>query len=223
MMKVKKLKVIIISMVIMTVSIVPISAASTVEQTMAEKIFPEKEVKADLEKARNQIVYSDKGSGARIKIGTTSSAKTTGTYPKRSGVIMVTSDKYKGLIPTGHAAIVYSKNIVVEALSKGVTKGKNNWEDSKDECWGVTTYNTTDGQDATVADMCYSEIGKPYNYNYLNIKTRSKYYCSHLIYAKYLDRYGIDLNTDAYTKKAVHPMELVNTSKTYTIYYNKNK
>jgi len=28
-----------------------------------------------------------------------------GTYPRRKGVILVTKDKFKGIIPTGHAAL----------------------------------------------------------------------------------------------------------------------
>ena len=135
----------LLSMVLLTVNSAPVNATSTMENSAAV-VFSEKEVKADLKKARSQTVYSDKGNGTRKKIGTTSSATTTGTYPKRSGVIMVTSDKYKGLIPTGHAAIVYSKDTVVESLSQGVTTGDNKWNKSKKECWGVTTYNTTDGR-----------------------------------------------------------------------------
>lgn len=39
---------------------------------------------------------------------------------QQEGGILVTKDKYKGLIPTGHAAIIYTKNSVIESLSKGV-------------------------------------------------------------------------------------------------------
>ena len=36
-------------------------------------------------------------------------AKITGKYPVRKGTILVTSDAYKGLIPTGHAAMVWNE------------------------------------------------------------------------------------------------------------------
>jgi len=50
-----------------------------------------------------------------------------GQYPTRKGVILVTGDKYKGLIPTGHAAIIYTSEVLVESLSQGVTTGRNDW------------------------------------------------------------------------------------------------
>lgn len=36
-----------------------------------------------------------------------SRAAYSGTYPTYKGTILVTSDKFKGLVPTGHAAIVF--------------------------------------------------------------------------------------------------------------------
>lgn len=56
-----------------------------------------------------------------------------------------------------------------------------------------------------------------YNYNYFNVKTRAKFYCSHLVWASFKDKYKIDLNTSAFGR-AVHPLELVSTSKTRTVY-----
>lgn len=44
-----------------------------------------------------------------------------------------------------------------------------------------------------------------------------KFYCSQLVWAAFKDNYGIDLDTSDFGD-AVHPMELVNSSKTYTIY-----
>lgn len=56
-----------------------------------------------------------------------------------------------------------------------------------------------------------------YNYNFLNVNTRTKFYCSQLVWASYLDLYEIDLNTST-LGNIITPMELVNTDKTYTIY-----
>lgn len=47
------------------------------------------------------------------------------------GIILVTTDLYKGVIESGHAAIVYSESKVVEALADGVVLGKNNWAKTK--------------------------------------------------------------------------------------------
>ena len=186
-----------------------------------DKVFPKKETTKELKKARKQKIYEDKSCKKVMGVAGT---KESGCYPTRPGVILVTSDSYKNLIPTGHAAIVYNNKQVIESLSKGVSLGKNNWRQKTNEMWGVTTVGTSENQDKTIVDMCYLEykLGAPYNYNYLNIKTRKKFYCSHLIYAKYLDRYCIDLNTSAYTYQAIHPLELVNTTKTCALYYHKN-
>lgn len=140
-----------------------------------------------------------------------------GTYPTRKGVILVTQDSYKNLLPTGHSAIIYSKNYVVEATSKGVVKGKNNWNQVRRTCFGVTVKATTKTQDAKAADWCYKQKSKPYNYNYLNVSTRKKFYCAQLIWAAFKDLYKIDLNM-YYFGKAIHPVELINTSKTKIIY-----
>ena len=59
-----------------------------------------------------------------------------GTYPGKKGYILVTKDPY-GKIPTGHAAIIYSKNVVVEALGQGVVSVRNDWKMSKRSCYGV--------------------------------------------------------------------------------------
>lgn len=144
-------------------------------------------------------------------------ARSMGIYPTRKGLILVTADAYKDLIPTGHAAIVYNATTVVESLAKGVTTGNNNWNESKKSCYGVTVKGTTITQDEAAANWCYNQISKPYNFIYLNTSTREKFYCSQLIWAAYLDNYGIDLNTDTFWN-AVHPLELVSSDKTKLVY-----
>lgn len=141
-----------------------------------------------------------------------------GAYPTRTGVILVTPDAYKNLIPTGHAAMVLNKSLVVESLSSGVVIRSNNWKSTKKTVYGVTVKATTCAQDTKAAQWCTNQIGKPYNWNYFDTTTRKKFYCSHLIWAAYLDLYQINMNTNIFGK-AVHPMELVYSSKTSTIYY----
>jgi len=138
-------------------------------------------------------------------------------YPTRTGVILVTKDRYKNLIPTGHAAIVYSPKYVIESCKNGVTMGKNKWHKTKKTVWGVTVKETSDKQDRLAAEWCRRKIGKKYNFNYANIKTRKRFYCSQLVWASYKDNFNIDLNTKKYGQ-AIHPMELVYTDKTKTIY-----
>jgi uncharacterized protein YycO len=72
-----------------------------------------------IEKANAMPIKADKGANL-TRAGF-------GGYPRRKGVILVTDDKYKGIIPTGHSAIVYSDKLVVEALDSGVKYGNNNW------------------------------------------------------------------------------------------------
>jgi uncharacterized protein YycO len=167
---------------------------------------------------------------AMMPAGVYAKAKRTGKYPSQPGIILVTPDKYKNLIPTGHAAIVYNKNYVIESVAQGVIRGKNNWERRKSKIYGLRVKNTSAAQRKKASRWCEKKIGKKYNYDYFNTKTRSKFYCSHLIWAAYKDNYKIDLNTPAFarTKKVgrhktvyqnpVHPMELVKSSKTATVY-----
>ncbi len=177
----------------------------------ADTIKYEEDIEAAVALAESQPVVSDKGS----KISTFA---TTGTYPTRKGVILATdtNDSLGGKTFVGHAAIIYSEQIVVEALKK-VSLGKNNWNISKTRCWGVTVKGTTMGQDAAAADWCYRQIGKSYNYNFANVSTRNSFYCSQFVWASFKDLYGIDLNTGT-LGAIVTPMELVNTDKTSVIY-----
>ncbi len=176
-----------------------------------EPEYNEQDIAAMWEEVSSQPVMPDKSSGSLV------AARAFGSYPTRKGVILVTPDKYKNLIPTGHAAIVYTSSTVVESLDTGVTTGANNWNSTKSACYGVTVSGTTTAQDAQAADWCYSQRGKPYNWNYIDRWTRSSFYCSQLVYASFLDNFGIDLDTAAWLS-AVHPMELVDSSNTYTVY-----
>ena len=168
-------------------------------------------------KVKSKPIEADKvpTNNSVVKSSTTTSS--TGTYPTRNGVILVTADAYKGLIPTGHAAIIWTYGTVVESLSGGVTTGPSNWYSTKKTCYGVTVRGTTNDQDNEASNWCYNQFGKKYNFDYFNPYTRSKFYCSQLVYAAFLDLYGIDMNTSA-SGVAVHPMALVNTPETSLLY-----
>lgn len=187
----------------------PVSAATSSSKSSP---FLVSQIALYYEQAYRYNVFNDKN-----KPYSKDYRRKSGKYPTRKGVILVTQDSYKNLLPTGHSAIIHSKNYVVEATSKGVVKGKNNWNQVRKTCFGVTVKATTIAQDAKAADWCYKQRSKPYNYNYLNVNTRKKFYCAQLIWAAFKDLYKIDLNM-YYFKNAVHPVELINSSKTKIIY-----
>jgi len=153
------------------------------------------------------------------------------SYPTRSGTILVTTDPWVakwGIVffqGFGHSAIVYNTSQVVESISSGVTLGANDWYTARKKVTGVTVSSTTTAQDSQAASWAYSQIGKPYNINYYDMGTRSKFYCSQLVWAAFKDKYGIDLNTSQWDinllfihETAIAPTELVSTPKTSTIY-----
>lgn len=140
-----------------------------------------------------------------------------GKYPSRPGTILVTPDKYKGLIPTGHAAIVEDDKHIIESLASGVQRSDNDWEKWRSRIYGLKVKKTTKKQDRKALAYCIKQIGKKYNFNYYNVKTRKKFYCSHLVWAAFKDKLRVDMNTKAFGK-AVHPLELVDSKETSVIY-----
>lgn len=179
-----------------------------------QQIFPNEQVAALQEQASHLPVEADKTENRQFSFASTTKNS---SYPTRSGVILVTNDKYKGLIPTGHAAIIYSYNTVIESLSCGVVAGPNNWNYSKQTCYGVTATGTSVTQDKNAAEWCYKQIGKPYNYNFINIWTRDRFYCSQLVWAAFYDNFRINLSTNA-LNIPIHPIELVISPHTNVIY-----
>lgn len=190
-----------------------VSAAEATPMS-AEEVFPEAQVEALQEKVANLPIYHDKDENGEFQLNRT---RATGTYPTRKGVILVTDDKYKGIIPTGHAAIIYSSSTVVESLENGVVMGANDWNTSKSTCYGVSVSGTTATEDKEAANWCYRQLGKPYNWNYFNTSTRTAFYCSQLVWASFYDNYDIDLSTSSFGS-AIHPSELADSSYTYIIY-----
>lgn len=153
-----------------------------------------------------------------------------GTYPVRKGVILYTPDKFKGL-PIGHAAMVYDKDYIYEATpDKGVYRGKNNWNKEKTQAYGLGVKGTSVAQDAKAGEYCKRQEKKPYNWAMSSIQRRDAFYCSHLIYAAYLDTCKVDLNTpkfdggyaaDGRLYRAIHPSELLSGPNTVLLYRKK--
>lgn len=141
----------------------------------------------------------------------------TNLYPSRKGIILVTDVKVSGIVPTGHAAIVYNGTYCVESVAEGVVLGKNNWNTQYQNCAAAAVEGTTFAQDEAVGNWCYRQIGKPYNWSYYNISRRDAFYCAQLVWAGYNDLCGIDLNTSE-AGAAIHPLELLWSPNTYKVY-----
>lgn len=140
------------------------------------------------------------------------------SYPTRNGVILVTTDGVSSGIGTGHAGIIWTSTTVVESfLNGGVQTKPNNWNTCYKSVYGVTTIGTTTSQDNEASNWCWRKTGLPYNWNFWDTSTRSKFYCSHLVWAAFKDLYGINTDDDG---GIVWPVDLVN-SKNTTIVYSK--
>lgn len=161
-----------------------------------------------LDHANSAPILRDKGTSlGAAAAGTVAAAAGFGAYPTRPGVILVTPDPYtasKGVvsIPTGHAAIIWSTKSVVESLDVGVVKRPNDWSSSKQQVYGLTVRGTTVAQDNAASNWAYAQIGKPYLWpwesnwqGYFQTWRRDKFYCSHLVWAAFKDKFGIDLST----------------------------
>lgn len=160
-----------------------------------------------------------------IKIKITPQSKKN-AYPTSMGQILVTPDFYKNLLPTGHSAIIINRNQVIEALSNGIVYGKNNWNATKKKVYGLQVNNVSSNNMKKVINYIKKQVGKKYNYNFYDTKTRKKFYCSQIIWAAFLDTLKINLDTKLLgyaTGKnyaIVHPIELVLSNKTKVVYYH---
>ncbi len=229
----------------MGMSFVGVQAKDIEKMTDKEKneyinrIFDPKKVEENIRKGNRKNIYIPKDSKKMMPM-----RKAKGRYPKRKGVILYTSDKYKG-IPLGHAGMVIDKKWTIEAVKEGVRWKKNDWDTRYKKAYALGVKGTSVRQDARAGDYCIKQLNKDYNYNYYNISTRKKFYCSHLVYAAYLDTCGVDLNTPEFDsfvpvyrasrinysnikpydvpdhierRKAIHPSELLSGPKTTLLY-----
>jgi uncharacterized protein YycO len=191
------------------------------EIAYVEEVFPESKVKELKKLADEKPIMPDKVANGTCS---TQSLKSVNLYPRRKGVILISLDKSNGKMGfIGHAAIIYNETRVVEALMQGnaeVTIGPNDWFLSKNDCTAVTVSGTSMEQDAEAAEWCYRQLGKPYNFNFLDVDTRDSFYCSQLVWAAYKDCHSIDLNTTHHFGNAILPVELDLSSRTYRIYEN---
>jgi Uncharacterized distant relative of cell wall-associated hydrolases len=143
-------------------------------------------------------------------------------YPIAKGFILVTDDKYKGVVPSGHAGIVYSVDTAIESMPEGVVKKANTWWSRYNTCYGGYVKDTTQAVKNQAADWAAKQLGKPYNYDFYNINTTQKFYCSQLVWASYKKTVGIDLNASV-CGQAIHPAELSSSSKVQICYRQTKK
>ncbi len=224
----KILSVALAALVAASVFVIPVSAENTTDtaKMAASQVFDQQKVAQMSALIKSKVKVADfKAPKAENNLSLSATITSAPSdYPTRKGQILITDDAYKGLIPTGHSAIVYSATQVVESVSSGVVMGKNDWWSSKNSSAAGSVSSTTTTQDADAAEWCKGQVGKPYNYNYFNTGTRSSFYCSQLVWASFLDKYGINLNTDVYSTplgNPVHPLELLANDLTYISYkYN---
>ena len=123
----------------------------------------------------------------------------------------------------GHAAIVATDNRnTVESYAKsfspsnidGVQYYSNELGDMPGTLLirpkGVTSIYTY----RTAAEFAESKVGLPYNKNFFNKKTTSKYYCSQLVWQAWLAA-GIDIEKGTVPNGMITPADIVNSSNTY--------
>lgn len=158
-----------------------------------------------------------------IQIGENSKMdRASGFWSWQDGIICVTDSKTSG-ITTGHAALIavapYYYATVESNPGPGVEIRYDSWLSRyKDyHIWQVGVKSTTVSQDHNAAQWAVNQLKKPYNYNFFYTSTRSSFYCSHLVWAAYLDNTGVNL--DGNIPGIIHPLELVTNGKTTINYY----
>lgn len=87
-------------------------------------------------------------------------AKRPAKYPIAKGFILVTKDKYKGVVPSGHAGIIYSESTVIEAMPEGVVRKSNNWYSRYKTCYGAYVKNISQAQKDKAANWAKGQMGK---------------------------------------------------------------
>lgn len=162
-------------------------------------------------------VYKDKKEEAKVKNLQTAD-EAYGTYPTRSGVILVTSDSNLLGFHYGHAGIIWSPSTTIESMSDGVQRFPNTWNSRYNNVQAISVDDTTPAQDEDAANWCSDQVGKPYNWNFFNTATRSKFYCSQLVWASFKDLYSINIDSDSSIPGVIVPVDLPNQSNVYTLY-----
>ncbi|URZ02747.1 YiiX/YebB-like N1pC/P60 family cysteine hydrolase [Clostridium felsineum] len=174
------------------------------------------------DKSETKVVKDPKAINNNLKVQEATDEElgkdTEGVYPTRSGVILVTRDTNILGVHYGHAGIVWTPSTTVEAQLSGVGRYPNTWQSRYKTVKGITVKDTTADQDKEVSDWCNNQVGKPYNYNFFNINTRSSFYCSQLVWAAYKDLYGMDIDPKKTVPSMIIPVDLPKQADIETVF-----
>lgn len=125
----------------------------------------------------------------------------------------------------GHAAIVSTvSDYTVESYAKSFSPRDIDGVQYYDNQWGwragallirlknISSVNPY----RTAAEFAESKVDLPYNKNFFNKKTTSKYYCSQLVWQAWLAA-GIDIEKGTVPNGMITPADIVNSSNTYIV------
>lgn len=224
-MKIRKVSIIFSALLIASsIGSVSVNAKTNTEVMSTNQQNLLKQGQAEVDKSYNlfinteknkRIIYKDKKA---VKTNGINLMESSGTYPTRSGVILVTSDSNTLGIHYGHAGIVWNPSTTVESMKDGVQRLPNIWNSRYNNVKGISVNGTTLEQDEKASDWCDAQVGKPYNWNFFNTSTRSKFYCSQLVWAAYKDLYNINIDSKSSIPGVIIPVDLPNQSNVYTVY-----
>lgn len=159
-------------------------------------------------------------------------ARSYGTYPTRKGVMLATNYNFsfQDWSWTGHAGIIYNAMSTVEAFPAGdgrvagVQLYKNDWDIrySSRDVYAVSHKYTTTDEDIAAADWAKNKVGKvtyklSASMTASGLKNTSEMNCVSLVYNAFRLTSGYIINQGA---TALTPMDLVQSSDTYTVYKN---
>ena len=124
----------------------------------------------------------------------------------------------------GHAAIVSSDSTkTIESYAKkwspikkdGVQYYRNTWN-KKSGALLIRPKGATSLQFKSAASYAAKQVGKPYNWNFTDKNTTSKFYCSQLVWRAWMNQ-GINCETGSVPNAIIAPADLVNSSNTYVV------
>ncbi|MCV9948929.1 YiiX/YebB-like N1pC/P60 family cysteine hydrolase [Paenibacillus sp. BT-177] len=118
----------------------------------------------------------------------------------------------------GHAAIVslLSGKTVESFPADGVQYHTNDWR-GRSNVYGMSVKGASGSQYRAAAQYAANQIGKPYNWNFVNPWTEAKFYCSQLVWKAWKTQ-GIDVDYIT-IDPIVTPMEIAKSGNT-SIYYS---
>lgn len=122
----------------------------------------------------------------------------------------------------GHAAIVSTNNAkTMESFAKGWSPIDKDGVQVYDNTWNksgailLRPVNAA-GKYTGAAKWAEKQKGKPYNWNFFNKTTTSKFYCSQLVWLAWKSQ-GIDTEKGSIPNGIIAPADLVNSSNTYVV------